>query len=678
MRYLRCRPGFFVASRRFIRLIFMLIFLVFVCPRALADSVSFYDKEYIILDARVSSSIDILDIGPNPSVEYIIADLFFHPVLDERLDMISLKTDPSSKSIDSRLRFTWLAPENDNVVFSVDTRLKSKAVYARIPNKVAFPLSFIPPGVADYVKETPTVDFSSPEIAKAAKDLTGGQDDLFLLVSSMAAWTRDDIVYNLSSVNAKVSKPASWVIKNKQGVCDEITNLFIALLRAEGIPAKFISGLSYTNSDDVKEKWGAHGWAEVYFPGYGWVPFDPTYGQFGWLDPSHIKLKEGLDATEPSTTYEWRAKDVKLGIHPLRLESKVVEQGPRLGLPLGLEVEPARGSVGLDSHNAIFARIANLENTYLDVDLSLGPTEGVSIIGPSRRDVSLRPFERVVVSWVVRLDKGLSKDFIYTFPMTVYTQRNASAVSSFNASDKEPVLSWDDAMAISKGESAPGKGLPKPDCSPSVAAPMVDQPFKIACNVSLPADLSSKEVILCADGLCELLNPPVGGLYELSVQKKSPGKQETLVTLHVANLTSYGSVRTAVLDSPRMVLYNASAPPLVGYDDRFNLSVSVRVESLVMPRVATLTVRLPGFSSSWPIPESRESSFSIAMSGSDIAGAGGLDVILRYEGDHGKIIEERKRVEVSIKSLDALQSIRMLFARLGFWIHENVTSRLVS
>ncbi|MEK6961183.1 MAG: transglutaminase domain-containing protein [Nanoarchaeota archaeon] len=644
----------------------------------MAEGVSFYDKEYIVLDARISSSIDLLDVGPYPSVEYIIADLFFHPVFDKRLDMVSIKTDPSSKSIDSRLRFTWLAPENDTVAFSVDTRLKSKAVYAQIPNKVAYPLSFIPPDVAVYVTETPTVDFSSPEIAKVAGDLTRGEDDLFLLVSLIAAWTRDKITYNLSSVNAKVSKPASWVVKNKQGVCDEITNLFIAVLRASGIPAKFISGLSYTNSDNVKEKWGAHGWAEVYFPGYGWVPFDPTYGQFGWLDPSHIKLKEGLDATEPSTTYEWRAKDVKLGIHPLRFESKVVEQGPRLEVPLGLEVDPAYGSVGLGSHNVILARIANLANTYLDVDLSLGPTEGVSIIGPARKDLSLRPFERVTVSWVVRLDQELSHDFIYTFPMTVYTQRNASAVSSFNASDQEPVLSWDDAIAISKGESDSGRGLPRPDCSPSVSAPMVDQPFKIACNVSMPGDLSSKKVVLCADGLCEILNPPVGGLYELKVQKRSPGKQETLVTLHVANLTSYGSVLTTVLDSPRMVLYNASAPSLVGYDDRFNLSVSVRRESLAMPRVATLTVRLPGFSSSWPIPESPVSSFSIAMSGSDIAGAGGLDVILRYEGDSGKIIEERKQLEVSIKSLNALQSIRMLFARLGFWIHDNVASRLVS
>jgi len=406
------------------------------------------------------------------------------------------------------------------------------------------------------------------------------------------------------------------------------------------------------------------------------VPFDPTYGQFGWLDPSHIKLKEGLDATEPSTTYEWRAKDVKLGIHPLRLESNVIERGPRLKIPVSLEVESARGAVGLGSHNVVFARVSNLENSYLDLDLSLGPTEGVSVIGPSRKDISLRPFERLTVSWIVSLDKGLSKDFIYTFPMTVYTQRNASAVSSFNASDQDPVLSGADAVAISKGASASGRGLPKPVCSPSLATPRVDQSFKIFCNVSLPKDLSANQVILCAEDLCVLLDPPVGGTYELPVKKNSPGRQETLVTLNVANLTSYGSVRTTVLDSPRMVLLNASAPPLVGYDERFNLTVSVRRESLAMPRVATLTVRLPGFSSSWPIPEAQDSSFSISMAGSDIAGAGGLDVILRYEDDFGKIIEGRKRVEVSIKSLDAIQSIRMLFARFGFWVHENVTSSL--
>ena len=99
--------------------------------------------------------------------------------------------------------------------------------------------------------------------------------------------------------------------------------MLIALNRALGIPARFISGVSYTNSDLFTEKWGPHGWAEVYFPGYGWIPFDVTYGEYGFVDPTHIRLKESLDATEASTSYQWLSTNVDLKTAPLDFEVNV-------------------------------------------------------------------------------------------------------------------------------------------------------------------------------------------------------------------------------------------------------------------------------------------------------------------------------------------------------------------
>ena len=64
------------------------------------------------------------------------------------------------------------------------------------------------------------------------------------------------------------------------------------MLRAVGVPAKFVSGVAYTDSPLFTERWGGHGWAEVYFPEIGWVAFDPTFGEFGWIDVGHIKNEE--------------------------------------------------------------------------------------------------------------------------------------------------------------------------------------------------------------------------------------------------------------------------------------------------------------------------------------------------------------------------------------------------
>ena len=60
-------------------------------------------------------------------------------------------------------------------------------------------------------------------------------DDLFIVVYKLAEWVKTNVNYDLSTLTASVSQKASWVLDNKEGVCDEITNLFIALSRALGI-----------------------------------------------------------------------------------------------------------------------------------------------------------------------------------------------------------------------------------------------------------------------------------------------------------------------------------------------------------------------------------------------------------------------------------------------------------
>ena len=84
------------------------------------------------------------------------------------------------------------------------------------------------------------------------------------------------------------------------------------MARSLGIPARFSSGISYSTSDLFPEPWQPHGWAEVYFPGVGWVSFDITFGEYGYIDVTHIKLRDGFDPTEPATKFEWLAEDVKL------------------------------------------------------------------------------------------------------------------------------------------------------------------------------------------------------------------------------------------------------------------------------------------------------------------------------------------------------------------------------
>lgn len=86
----------------------------------------------------------------------------------------------------------------------------------------------------------------------------------------------------------------------KRGYCDFYASTMAVLLRASGIPARVAYGFlpgPERGSDGVEVvgAWLAHYWVEVYFPGIGWVEFDPTGGGIG--QPQAIPSGSPLPAT---------------------------------------------------------------------------------------------------------------------------------------------------------------------------------------------------------------------------------------------------------------------------------------------------------------------------------------------------------------------------------------------
>ncbi|MBY9079822.1 hypothetical protein KIH86_09500 [Paenibacillus sp. HN-1] len=74
-----------------------------------------------------------------------------------------------------------------------------------------------------------------------------------------------------------------FLFEEKKGYCAHFASAMTVLLRSVGIPARFVQG--YSTGKPVGgpgahryavTEGDAHAWVEVYFPGAGWVPFDPT------------------------------------------------------------------------------------------------------------------------------------------------------------------------------------------------------------------------------------------------------------------------------------------------------------------------------------------------------------------------------------------------------------------
>lgn len=125
-------------------------------------------------------------------------------------------------------------------------------------------------------------EVNAPEIQAKAQELKGTETNIYKLITKTYQYVVDQIDY--SEVKRFGINERQGALKTLQGgaaVCMEYSDLFIALMRAQGVPARAAFGYGYdtraTNGIDT-----AHQWAEVYLPSQNrWVSIDTTWGESG-------------------------------------------------------------------------------------------------------------------------------------------------------------------------------------------------------------------------------------------------------------------------------------------------------------------------------------------------------------------------------------------------------------
>ena len=75
-----------------------------------------------------------------------------------------------------------------------------------------------------------------------------------------------------------------FLFQSKEGYCEYYAGAMVVMLRSLGVPTRMASGYAPGTYDEATESFvvkesSAHTWPEVYFPGYGWVEFEPTPSQ---------------------------------------------------------------------------------------------------------------------------------------------------------------------------------------------------------------------------------------------------------------------------------------------------------------------------------------------------------------------------------------------------------------
>ena len=142
----------------------------------------------------------------------------------------------------------------------------------------------------------------------AAKQVAGDVTNPYAAAVALEAWFRQPslggFVYDEQPPVPAANQPAlvQFVTQTKRGYCQHFAGAMALMLRYLGIPARVAAGFTSGSYDADKHEWTvtdheAHDWVEVYFPGWGWIPFDPTPGR-GTLDARYSSTSGDFNGAE--------------------------------------------------------------------------------------------------------------------------------------------------------------------------------------------------------------------------------------------------------------------------------------------------------------------------------------------------------------------------------------------
>ncbi len=136
-----------------------------------------------------------------------------------------------------------------------------------------------PPEILINYLQLPPVD---PRIPRLAQQITASNTNNYDRAAALETYLRSHFGYTLQLPRVLPHDPlANFLFERKQGHCEYFASAMAVMLRTLRIPARVVNGFRTGEYNDITSQYvirasNAHSWVEAYFPGYGWVAFDPT------------------------------------------------------------------------------------------------------------------------------------------------------------------------------------------------------------------------------------------------------------------------------------------------------------------------------------------------------------------------------------------------------------------
>ena len=236
---------------------------------------------------------------------------------------ISLSATPSRQidEVDSMgnhyrvLVFNKPESQDIQITQTIDEFAAEATLDAPLPT-AAYPLTYVSNSATNYLRPSKSAQSDDAAIMDLAQQLTRRSRSEADAVSRISRWTFGNLSYATGSYIDVID--ACTALSTRCAQCRGYANLFIALARAAGIPARLVTGYTLRGSlhipisSDESEHLSmdvpsaAHAWVEIWYPEVGWIPYDPQTSA-GFVDSHHIQFSIGASTDDERPFIQWSA-----------------------------------------------------------------------------------------------------------------------------------------------------------------------------------------------------------------------------------------------------------------------------------------------------------------------------------------------------------------------------------
>ena len=639
------------------KLVILIILLILSSTLVLAQT----PNQYQTLDLTQSliANIELTSIKSSPDIDYLETKLHYFPkpTITQKILSESYIADKAIHTTDEVSQtFKWTNPKTtDTFQIYAFWEIQNKFNHPKITQKVNFPLENIPPDLNKYTQFTNTINTNN-QIKQKAQELAQGEIDLFSLELQLAKFVSNHLEYSLDVYISDQNLQSTWAFENKKGACDEFTNLFISLNRELGIPARFVAGITYTNSELFNTEWGNHAWAEVYFPEFGWVPFDVTYSQYGFVDATHIVFSKEVDGEQKSISYSALGSGFELNPSKLVFETNIIKKTNQIQDLLDISLEVKESSVGFGSYNVLIATLKNKNNFYIIEKPNLAQTTGIKIIAEPQKLILLKPNEEKKIYWILKVDENLNQNYLYTFPIHYYSSNEYEYTTTFESSKKEKIYDEQSMLIYAQNEEL--KPTQKYILTCDIPEKIIQHSKqKLNCILNSKQNPTNIQLKLCDDYSCETTFEDAP--FNLEIKTDKVGTITNKLTLSYSQSSEQQFLTYIVLDEINVSIENINLSKELQYNSTENLTFEINKHSYSSPTNVTLNINGKLFNKKINLETLNQNAlFEVEIKGKNLLpGENIININLEYLSLTGNLTTLNQEVKINLNNTNFFQKL---------------------